>query len=74
MQATNRLQQAEMLLQQAKVLLQEEGDRALLVAAHQATMHRLYGDHISAQMWENVAEILLQMRADIQKKDNQALN
>ena len=51
----------------AQILVEDEGDRALLVAAHRACERRLAGDDRGAQVWENVVEALLTLRADAAK-------
>ena len=48
----------------AQSLVEDEGDRALLVAAHRACERRLAGDDQGAQVWENVVEALLTLRAE----------
>lgn len=46
----------------AEVLIEDEGDRALLIAAYRVRELRLIGDDRGAQLWENVAEALLTSR------------
>ncbi len=52
-----------MYLNVATVLLQEHGDRALLLAMQRALEMRGDGDDIGSQIWENVVDVLIELRS-----------